>query len=269
MRSVHRDDSSIIDSREESNKTYLGKEKRIGRPLQYRAASSLISSEKKRRKRDDNRPTLIPISSVYRKQGKENFAFDICSIQRIRIDIRRYSIRVHESTGFVREKCIVHSSVWAPFYADGTYWINQPEGNSVSIEICHEFSFPSIHSPPPSSSTIRFSQRDPKRLFDNRCWWNRSYKSGIDFHWKKFNNFLLLYGIWILGQRRILVTLYIYIYYVLIKYSYCFTNLPFWISSLYNSFLAKNRDSISLISKGKSILFTRCRVYLYNLKKKK
>lgn len=121
LRSVHRDDSSIIDSREESNKTYLGKEKRIGRPLQYRAASSLISSEKKRRKRDDNRPTLIPISSVYRKQGKENFAFDICSIQRIRIDIRRYSIRVHESTGFVREKCIVHSSVWAPFYADGTY----------------------------------------------------------------------------------------------------------------------------------------------------
>lgn len=211
LRSVHRDDSSIIDSREESNKTYLGKKKRIGRPLQYRAASSLISSEKKRRKRDDNRPTLIPISSVYRKQGKENFAFDICSIQRIRIDIRRYSIRVHESTGFVREKCIVHSSVWAPFYADGTYWINQPEGNSVSIEICHEFSFPSIHSPPPSSSTIRFSQRDPKRLFDNRCWWNRSYKSGIDFHWKKFNNFLLLYGIWILGQRRILVTLYIYI----------------------------------------------------------
>lgn len=127
MRSVHRDDSSIIDSCEE-NKTYLGKEKRIGRPLQYRAASSLISSEKKRRKRDDNRPTLIPISSVYRKQGKENFAFDICSIQRIRIDIRRYSIRVHESTGFVREKCIVHSSVLR-----GWNILNQPAGRKLGF----------------------------------------------------------------------------------------------------------------------------------------
>ena len=78
--------------------------------------------------------------------------------------------------------------------------------------------------------------------------------------------FSMVYGL--LGQR-IENSVALYTHYVLIKYSYCFTNLPFWISSLYNSFLAKNRDSISLISKGKSILFTRCRVYLYNWKRKK
>lgn len=41
--------------------------------------------------------------------------------------------------GIHSEKCIVHSLAGVPFYPDGTYWINQPEGNSVSAKYGRNF----------------------------------------------------------------------------------------------------------------------------------
>lgn len=135
----------------------------------------------------------------------------------------------------------------------------------------------SIHPRLLLPSTIRFSQRLSPKTFRQPLFmksiiqvWNRSYfreKNSTIFLFSMIYKCLLGQGIE--NTVNTVDALYIYIYYVLIKYRYrfivytCrfkFRRISLW-SFLYNSLrVPKNRDSSNaLILKGKSILLNSCR----------